>query len=98
MASIGRLVAAVVMLLYGKLNTTSASTCKQKSLDNSQHWCIIVFTAVSEFDSGTEHAVDAQGYRKAKGVTGSGHTQPSPPGCATSSVPRRRFLRPRRHD
>ena len=98
MSSIGRLAIVVIMPSYGKASTMTTSTCEQKSLDNSQHWFIIVFTAVAELDSGTEHAADAQGYRQAKGVTASGHTQSSPPGCATSSVPRRRFLRPRRHD
>src|SRR5215467_2647777 len=98
MSSSERLAIVVIMLTNGIMKATIACTCEQKSPDNSPHWCIIVFTAVSEFDSGIEHAADAQGYRQAKGVTASGHTQSSPPGCATSSVPRQRFLRPGRHD
>src|SRR5215467_15663939 len=98
MASIGQLAVAVVMAFDSEVDTTNASICEQKSLDNSPQWCIIGFTAVLEFDSGIEHAADAQGYGQAKDVTASGHTQSSPPGCATSSVPRQRILRPGRHD
>ena len=68
MSSGGQLAVVVMMLFIVNSGTTIASTCEQKSLDNSQHWCIIVFTTVSEFDSGTEHAAYAQGYRQAKGV------------------------------
>src|SRR3954451_10445261 len=76
----------------------SACTCEHKMLDNSLHKLIIVLTAISDSNSGTEHAAGSQRHRQAKGFTETRNTQFTPSGCTTSSVPGQRFLRPGRHD
>src|SRR3954447_2018167 len=86
---------AVTCVLKHRL---SACTCEHKMLDNSLYKLIIVFTEVSEFNSGAEHAAGSQRLRQAKGFTATRHTQSTPSGCTTSSVPGQRFLRPGRHD
>src|SRR5215469_14191671 len=91
---IGELAVAVTISVYMPINEYS---CEQKSLDNSRSLCIIILTALAESDSGIEHAI-AKAHRQAKGVTATGHTESSSPECATSSFPRRRFLRPGRYD
>src|SRR3954471_12787225 len=66
-----------------------ASTCREKSLDNSLQVFII---SVTERLENTNAAV-AQGHRQAKGFTATRHTQSPPSGCPTSAVPGQRFLR-----
>ena len=98
MSSVGRLAVAGAIALIMLRNAISAHTYQQISLDNSRQVSIIVFTVVSDFGLGTEYAADVQGHRQTKRVTAKRHTQSSAPGCATSSVPRQRFLRPGRYD
>ena len=84
------------LIEYSELCSISSITFRQKGLDKSCVFAVIIFTAATQPDRENENAAGDKQLRQADSVTATRNTQPPPARCASSSVPGQRLLRSQR--